>query len=71
MARGDVSSRLGVACRRSGITLQGLARESGVQLETLKKIARGQRMPLTTTALRMATALGVEVEEIFGGGCRR
>jgi len=66
MSHPDASDQLSRACRRSGVTLTGLARESGIRLETLQKIARGQRMPLTTTALRMAAVLGVEVEELFG-----
>lgn len=63
----DASDRLRIACRRAGVTLEGLARETGLTLETLKKVSRGRRSPLVTTALRMAAALGVEVEEIFGG----
>lgn len=36
-------------------------------VETLRKIDSGRRRPLVTTALRIANALGIEVEDIFGG----
>jgi transcriptional regulator with XRE-family HTH domain len=62
---------LRTACRDSGFTLNTLARETGLPLETLKKIFAGRRMPLTTTALRVAAALGVDVEDLFGGAACR
>jgi len=67
MSHRDVSVRLHNACRRSGVSLEGIAHESGIRIETLRKIARGDRMPLTTTALRIAASLGMEVEDLFGG----
>lgn len=48
------------------MTLEVLAREAGLSLDTLRKIDSGRREPLTTTALRVAEALGVQVEDIFG-----
>jgi DNA-binding XRE family transcriptional regulator len=53
-------------CERVGITLETLSREMGVPLDTLRKIDAGSREPLVTTALRLARALGIEVEELFG-----
>jgi DNA-binding XRE family transcriptional regulator len=51
---------------RAGMTLETLSRETGLPLDTLRKIDSGSREPLITTALRLAQALGVEVEVLFG-----
>jgi DNA-binding XRE family transcriptional regulator len=51
--------------QRSGLALHDLAREAGLGLETLRKLDGGTREPLVTTALQVAEALGVEVEELF------
>jgi len=53
-------------CDRVGVPLVSLAREIGLSLDALRKIDSGRRDPLLTTALRIANALGVEVEDIFG-----
>jgi DNA-binding XRE family transcriptional regulator len=53
-------------CDRVGVPLASLAREVGLSLDALRKIDSGRRDPLLTTALRIADALGVEVEDIFG-----
>jgi DNA-binding XRE family transcriptional regulator len=54
-------------CERVGVPLSRLAREIGVSLDALQKIDSGRREPLLTTAIRIADALGVEVEDLFGG----
>lgn len=54
-------------CDRVGVPLAELAREVGLSLDALRKIDSGGRDPLLTTALRIADALGIEVEDIFGG----
>ena len=51
--------------QRSGLALHDLAREAGLGLETLRRLDGGSREPLVTTALQVAEALGVEVEELF------
>ncbi len=57
--------RLRAACRRSGLTLDALAYEAAISRDTLKKIQSGRRLPLTTTAMRLARALDLEVEDLF------
>lgn len=52
-------------CGSSGISLDMVAEQTGLQVDTLSKIASGRREPLITTALRIAAALGVEVEDLF------
>jgi transcriptional regulator with XRE-family HTH domain len=64
MKRRRARSRLRHLCTQAGVPLSWLARESGVTLDALQKIASGRRQPLVTTALRIAEALGVEVEEL-------
>ena len=52
-------------CKRAGISIGMVAEQSGLQVDTLMKIAAGRREPLITTALRIAEALGIEVEDLF------
>ena len=59
------SARLRSHCERAGITLETLADEAGIPLDTIRKIDSGRREPLVTTALRLAGALGVDVEDVF------
>ena len=67
MARvhGNSPSHLLELCHRNGLTLEALAQEVGVSPATLRSIEAGRRGTLITTALRIAEALGVEVEDIF------
>jgi len=55
-----------VHCDRVGVPLPELAQEVGLSLDALRKIDSGRREPLLPTALRIARALGIEVEDIFG-----
>jgi len=57
-------------CERAGLTLGDLAAKVGLPVETLRKIDSGRRRPLITTALLLAGALDVEVEDMFGGDCQ-
>lgn len=57
-------SRLRELCAQKGVSLGWVAREAGVTLDALQKIASDRRQPLVTTAIRIANVLGVEVEDL-------
>lgn len=59
------SAQLWRFCDGAGISLDMLAEQTGLQVDTLSKIASGRREPLVSTALRIADVLGVEVEDLF------
>ncbi len=48
------------------MTLEDLARDSGLTRSYLSKIERGVSTPSIEAALRIATALGVTVDRLFG-----
>ena len=51
---------------QSGMTLEDLARDSGLTRSYLSKIERGVSTPSIDSALSIAKALGVTVERLFG-----
>ncbi len=51
----------------AGLSLNGLAAESGVSAGLLSQIERGQGNPSYTTIIKLAQALHVKVGEFFGG----
>jgi transcriptional regulator with XRE-family HTH domain len=51
-------------CAAAGVSLSWLATEAGVSLEALRKIADGRSQPTLATALRIAEALDVDVEDL-------
>jgi transcriptional regulator with XRE-family HTH domain len=53
--------------RRRGWTQADLAREAGVHLETISGIEAGRHEPRPSTLQKLASAFGVEVEELFDG----
>lgn len=51
---------------QSGLTLENLARDSGLTRSYLSKIERGVSTPSIESALNIARALGVTVDRLFG-----
>lgn len=51
---------------QSGLTLENLARDSGLTRSYLSKIERGVSTPSIESALNIAKALGVTVDRLFG-----
>lgn len=51
---------------QSGMTLEQLAADSGLTRSYLSKIERGLSNPSIESALKLASALGVSVEKLFG-----
>jgi transcriptional regulator with XRE-family HTH domain len=64
--------RVGVALalfrQRSGLSLDGLARQSGVSKSMLSQIERGRTNPTVAIVWRLAHALGVDTAELLQGG---
>ena len=55
------------ACRSDeGLSLAALARRVGIPVDGVRKIALGRTRPTLVTVLRIADALQVEVENLFG-----
>ena len=48
-----------------GLSVELMAERTGLKIETLRKLEAGGREPLLTTALLLARALGVLVEDLF------
>lgn len=51
---------------QSGLTLEDLARDSGLTKSYLSKVERGVSSPSIESALNIAKALGVTVDRLFG-----
>jgi transcriptional regulator with XRE-family HTH domain len=49
------------------MTIGDVARRAGLPLDTVRKLEAGRRRLRVTTALRLARALGIEVEDLVGG----
>src|SRR5688572_28624762 len=60
----------GVRARREalGLSQVALARRSGVSRQSLSAIEAGRATPGVDVALRVASALGSPVEDLFGAG---
>lgn len=52
---------------RAGLTLHQLSARSGVNPGTISALERGVRRPQMNTIYRLANALGVDVQILFGG----
>ena len=48
-----------------GMTQERLALEAGMKMEEVSRIEGGRREPRVRTVARLATALGVDVGELF------
>lgn len=60
-----VDSRVRDARRAAGLTQEELARRCGVSRQALIAVEAGRAQPSVTVALRLASALGLRVEELF------
>jgi DNA-binding XRE family transcriptional regulator len=62
---GQVANQVEAIRTETGISRQELADQVGVHYQTIGYIERGEYSPSLVLALRIADALGVEVEELF------
>ncbi|MDN6855427.1 XRE family transcriptional regulator [Pseudomonas sp. CAN2814] len=60
-----MSMRLKLLRKKLGITLETLAEKTGLTKSYLSKVERGLSTPSIATALKLAKALNVQVEELF------
>jgi len=49
---------------RSGKTMAQIARDSGLSLSTISRLASGDRLPSITTLVGLAKAIGVPVDAV-------
>lgn len=61
MSFGEV---LKAARERAGLSQPGLAAKSGVPVGTIRDYEQGRRDPLLSTAVKLAAALGVSMDEL-------
>jgi transcriptional regulator with XRE-family HTH domain len=70
-----VSGRLGrrvrALRRERGLTLDGLARRSGVSRAMISKLERGEKNPTLVVAAKVAAGLGVSLSQVVGVEERR
>lgn len=64
-ATAEFGTRVRVARRRAGLTLDQLASRAGVSRPNLSKIERGERTPGLTAAVRVAEALGTTLSDLL------
>jgi len=62
----DVGQRLRELRKERGLTLRTLAERSGISLNAVSLIERGQTSPTVGTLHRLAAAMGVRVADFFG-----
>jgi len=62
---GRVANQVEAIRSESGLTRQELAEQVGVHYQTIGYIERGEYSPSLVLALRIAEALGAQVEELF------
>ena len=66
----SVGAALSALRQSEGLSLDALARQSGVSKSMLSQIERDKTNPTVAVVWRLAQALGVEVAELLGGGTR-
>jgi transcriptional regulator with XRE-family HTH domain len=62
----DVGQRVKAIREAQGLSLRALAERSGVAVNTVSLIERGQSSPTVSTLHRLAGALGVRIVDFFG-----
>ncbi len=67
----DVGRRIRTLRATRGFSLRGLAERSGLSVNAVSLIERGQSSPTVSSLHRLATALGVRVVDMFGGADRQ
>lgn len=60
-----MASRIKKHMQRSGLTIPGLARRSGVTADAIRKILRENRSPQSTTIRKLAKGLGIKPSELI------
>ena len=65
MQNGMTTLRIKQICKDRGMTLQELAKAVGVSLNSISGFATGKQKPSLDTLEKLATALNVEVGELF------
>src|SRR3954452_7703887 len=75
METSDEPANFGDAMRRlrqeAGISQAGLAAAAGVHLRQIHRYESGEQQPALGVAQRLATALGVTLDELAGGSSDR
>lgn len=61
----DVGQQIHRLRHQQGLSLRNLARESGLSLNAISRIERGESSPTVSSLHQLATALGVEITELF------
>ncbi len=61
----DVGQQIHRLRRGQGLSLRDLARESGLSLNAISRIERGMSSPTVSSLGQLATALGVEIAQLF------
>ena len=62
----STGARLKVAREKVGLTLQHVADVAAVDLRTYQRFEADERLPRVDVAIKIAAALGVTVEKLFG-----
>lgn len=60
-----ISYKLKIERARAGLTVDGLAKKSNVDSQTISRIENGKTEPRVSTLGRIAKALNIDVEELI------
>jgi len=71
VASGRLGQRVRALRRERGLTLEGLARRSGVSRAMISKLERGEKNPTLVVAAKVAEGLGVSISQVVGVEERR
>jgi transcriptional regulator with XRE-family HTH domain len=71
VASGRLGRRVRALRRERGLTLDGLARRSGVSRAMISKLERGEKNPTLVVAAKVAEGLGVSLSQVVGVEERR
>ncbi len=71
VASGRLGQRVRALRRERGLTLDGLARRSGVSRAMISKLERGEKNPTLVVAAKVAEGLGVSLSQVVGTEERR
>ena len=63
--RMGISYKLKIERARAGLTVDGLAKKSNVDSQTISRIENGKTEPRVSTLGRIAKALNIDVEELI------
>jgi transcriptional regulator with XRE-family HTH domain/quercetin dioxygenase-like cupin family protein len=63
-----IGGRLREERSRRGVSVRGLARDIGVSASLISQIETNKSSPSVSTLYAITTALGISIEDLFGGG---